>query len=494
MKHLRGRHFTILACFIAVLLWATSVAAATVTVTSTADGRGICPGPTCGAPQSCPGIRCTLRLAIEAAASGDTINFALPANSTINLNDGTLSIDNKNLTIIGPGANLLTVQRSDAPGTPAFRVFYTHISSVAISGLTIANGYATANLYGGGGFFVNGGTLTITNSIISGNKTSNTSFGGGGIFGTGSLLIRNSTIAGNSTESSGGGIWAASSLSLTNSTVAGNAAYNGNSGGGIYIGFGATAVITNSTISGNSANGGGGGIATDQAYNLTITNSTVTDNSANPGGGIQLYAGSSNPNVATARNTIIAKNKAPVGPDIIGPLISGGFNLIGDTNNSTITGRSTDILNVDAKLDSLRNNGGPTLTHALLPGSKAIDTGHSSGSNTDQRGFTRRAGNSAVPLTGGDGSDIGAYEYGAEIVQSDCLFDWAEMNYSSGLAPAGAKSAAFAPYYFRYYPQTNAYVGTSIADYHVYYLGPASGHSIFDLGTLLDWISIAGCQ
>ncbi|MGH9966445.1 MAG: hypothetical protein ACREBG_01230 [Pyrinomonadaceae bacterium] len=79
--------------------------AATLTVTSTAD--------------SGPG---TLRQAILDAVSGDTITFSLPANSTITLTSGQLLI-NKNLTINGPGANLLTVQRSTASGTPAFRIF-----------------------------------------------------------------------------------------------------------------------------------------------------------------------------------------------------------------------------------------------------------------------------------------------------------------------------------------------------------------------------------
>jgi hypothetical protein len=99
--------------------------ATTLTVNSSADSGGVCPGPTC-----------TLRTAILIAASGDTINFTagLP---TINLTSGESAI-NKNLIISGPGANVLTVQRSSASGTPTFRIF--HITdgkvNVAISGLT----------------------------------------------------------------------------------------------------------------------------------------------------------------------------------------------------------------------------------------------------------------------------------------------------------------------------------------------------------------------
>src|SRR5437868_4550965 len=53
----------------------------------------------------------SLRAAISSAQSGDQIVFSLPANSTITLTSGELLID-KSLTINGPGANLLTVQRS----------------------------------------------------------------------------------------------------------------------------------------------------------------------------------------------------------------------------------------------------------------------------------------------------------------------------------------------------------------------------------------------
>src|SRR5207244_2543834 len=71
---------------------------------------------------------------------------------------------------------------------------------------------------------------------------------------------------------------------------------------------------------------------------------------------------------------------------------------------------------IDPLLDQLRDNGGPTLTHALLSGSTAIDRGHSSGSNTDQRGFTRPVGSPPSPNpNGGDGSDIGAFEVQAPV-------------------------------------------------------------------------------
>ena len=111
--------------------------AATITVTKTSDsGAG------------------TLRQAIsdnEAAGGGNTINFSI--TGAITLTSGELLII-KDVTITGPGARLLTVQRSTASGTPNFRIFRVVPPSggsvtVSISGLTIANGFPPANSGGG---------------------------------------------------------------------------------------------------------------------------------------------------------------------------------------------------------------------------------------------------------------------------------------------------------------------------------------------------------
>lgn len=143
------------------------VRAATLTVTNTNDsGAG------------------SLRQAIIDAASGDTINFSLPASSTITLTSGELLI-NKNLTISGPGANLLPVQRSTAGGTPDFRIFNIAFGNfnVTISGLTISNGKASGDI-GGGILNQSTGTLNVTNSTISNNSATDGS--GGGIFNSSS--------------------------------------------------------------------------------------------------------------------------------------------------------------------------------------------------------------------------------------------------------------------------------------------------------------------
>jgi len=80
------------------------------------------------------------------------------------------------------------------------------------------------------------------------------------------------------------------------------------------------------------------------------------------------------------------------------------------------------------------------------------------------------------------------------LAPPDCLFNWAERNFPDWFAPAGATSNPLAQYYYRYYPQTNAYVATSSADNHVYYLGPLSNYSILDVGALSPLLSTAGCQ
>jgi hypothetical protein len=118
-----------------------------------------------------------------------------------------------------------------------------------------------------------------------------------------------------------------------------------------------------------------------------------------------------------ARNTIVANNMVNASHDVVGTLTSQGYNLIGVIDGGTITpAQSSDQIGtaaapIDPMLGPLQDNGGPTLTHALLSNSTARDKGESSGSNTDQRGFTRPVDNPAIPnAAGGDGSDIGAFE------------------------------------------------------------------------------------
>ncbi len=377
----------------------------------------------------------SLRRAIADACNGGTITFDMTPGhvvSPITLTSAELVIS-KNLTIQGPGANLLTVQRSTAIGTPIFRVFNIGSATVTISGLTIANGNTADGAAGGsnpgvnGGGIINTGTLTITNSSITGNLTgSGGSNGsgtggpggdGGGIYNSGTLTVTNSTISGNHTGrggsggatgtggkgGSGGGIANTGTLSVVNSTLNGNQAGSGGNAGSSGTGGAGgdggalnsdTGTITNCTISGNQA--GDGGTAGDTG-------------AASSGRGGGIFKGTVGP-VLNIRNSIIAGNSSPTGPDISGTVNSQDYNLIGSTSGATFTGTTThNIINPNPKLGALANNGGPTQTMLPLPGSPAINAGDPANlppdtfdldgdSDTaeplpiDQRGFARVVG------------------------------------------------------------------------------------------------------
>src|SRR5205085_6569548 len=188
-----------------------------------------------------------------------------------------------------------------------------------------------------------------------------------------------------------------------------------------------TLTITNSTLSGNSASGAGavnlgGGISNANSATLTITNSTLSGNSVsggstNQGGGICDCDGTT-----TSRNSIIAGNTASTSPDVSLTFTSQGHNFIGKKDGSSgfTNGNNGDQVGTvaspkDPKLGALANNGGPTQTYLLLPGSTAINAGDNcvfdnscapplaAALTTDQRGtgFSRKVGTTV---------DIGAVE------------------------------------------------------------------------------------
>jgi len=235
-------------------------------------------------------------------------------------------------------------------------------------------------------------TVTLTNSTVSNNS-------GSGIIGNGAVTLTNSTVSNNS----GSGITGSRAVTLTNSTVSNNL------GRGISSGRDGVTII-NSTISGNTTRGDGGGINTDGGG--TIINSTITNNTANSdangigdGGGIHNSSLSSG-NTLTIRNSIVAGNfdlGSRIHPDVSGTGIINGDanNLIGDPTgaNGTIgtgsdfTFASLGITDINQILAPLADNGGSTQTHALVPGSPALDAGNNAniptGITTDQRGATR---------------------------------------------------------------------------------------------------------
>jgi CSLREA domain-containing protein len=343
---------------------------------------------------------CTLREAITAAtndtASGpapgecaagsgdDTINFTV--TGTINLNAQQLSIASTNLTINGPGSNLLTVRR-DTGGL--YRVLFINAATVNISGLTISNGLVPAG-GGAGGGMINGGTTTLTDVVVTGNRSSGGFSGapnggnGGGIDNSGILTMNNCTVNNNFT---GDGVLAGSGT-------------NGAGGNGGGLSNSGTLTMTNCTVSGNGTGNGpfkggdGGGVystGTANLRNVTVANNTVGGGGFGPG----IINGGGSFNV---RNSIVARNGfTGTGPDITGSFQSQGNNVIGtsDAGSGFASGVNGDQVGtfaspVNPLLAPLGNYGGLTQTHALLPGSSAIDAGASdSAPAQDQRGVSR---------------------------------------------------------------------------------------------------------
>ena len=322
------------------------------------------------------------------------------------------------------------------------------ISHSAINSNTVAG-----NAVEGGGIH-NGGMMTVDDTIISDNysgvygggifnasvasitgctvERNNTTLGdGGGIVNEVTMAIHQSTIRSNRSGSfgiAGAGVFNDGDLTITETTISGNIASNGVWGGGILNRLFGAMAITNCTISGNVIGGDGGGI-----FNFgvaTIANSTITGNSATGGNGGGIANAILNPPYISSImtiDTIIAGNLSSNQPDVSGNFDSQGHNLIGNTNGSTGF-LVSDLANIDPLLGPLRNNGGPTSTHALLTGSPALDAGDTSSAPfTDQRGF---------PRIFGDIIDIGAFEFQNASSQIDALVTLVE---SFDLPPAVSK-------------------------------------------------------
>jgi hypothetical protein len=411
----------------------------------------------------------------------DTIDFSV--NGTINLTSALPDLQS-HIDVQGPGADLITVRRNVSQEFRLFTVLAG--ATVKVSGLTLTNGgggvynagtlllsesvlsdnvsgswwwgswfggpgggirnegsltviasSVSNNLAGQGGGIWNSGTLTIIDTSVSGNTADGPGpvFDGygGGIYNTGNITLKNSTVAQNESAfgcpdgfcgfgGAGGGLYNTGTMTLENSTVAHNtASYWGiANGGGIYNS--GTLTVLNSTVSSNWA-GEGAGIA-NHTGTLTVQNSMIVSNSAGAfgdGGGIWTTGFAT----LSMSNTVLANNTdGGDGPDLFGQLDSSGYNLIG--NSSGGSGYApTDVLNVDPLLGPLTDNGGPTLTHALLPGSAAIDAGD----NTDAPEWDQRG--PGYPRIVNGTIDIGSFEN--------------RLNVTGGLQPEPVNPIIFNP-------------------------------------------------
>lgn len=406
----------------------------TFTVTSSGDDIDALPGDgTCAVTGSSE--KCTLRAAVQetnALSGADTIilpagtyTFVTSSGLDEDATNGDLDIGDE-LTITGAGAGSTIIDGNGS--VTSDRVFDVGNRKVAsISGVTIRNGSDT---YGfGGGAIRNNGTLTVQDVIISANGSGgnggaisngyenpsaalvlkrviidgNGASHGGGLNNAGILTVEDSTLTNNSALA-GGGLYNLGNASLNRVTLGGN---NGQFGGGGIYNAG-TLALTNTTISSNTgttASAPGTAINntahpfTSIPGSTTVTNGTIAGNTTE--GNVAMYNDPGN--TIRVQNTIIAN---PSAANCNGTITSLGHNLENGKSCGLVS--AGDLMNTDPRLGPLLNNGGPTLTHALLQGSLAIDGGSNQACPTvDQRGVTR-------PIDGnGDGTDvcdIGSYE------------------------------------------------------------------------------------
>ncbi len=342
--------------------------ATTFTVTTIADpGDG-----TCAAAGT--GDGCTLREAIAAAnsaAGDDIIVFAAGVTGTIQLTAALPNLSS-NISLQGPGANLLTVRRNTSA---VYRIFAANNGTssgptVSISGLGIANGLGKAsgdNL--GGAIYGQNATLTVTGCMISGNQAG---FGGGidnrASGGSATLTVQGCTFSTNQSDFGGGGI-------LNESYSSGTA----------------VATVRNCTFTGNSSPAGGGGIgnfAHGGSSTLTVQNCTFSNNSNNgnpaSGGGIYNKNDANSPGFSATTGMGTTIFQAGTGPNVQNSGVTGGsasltslgYNISNDDGSTLLNGPG-DQTQIDPKLDpaGLQNNGGPLQTIALQSTSPAINAG-----------------------------------------------------------------------------------------------------------------------
>jgi len=385
LRHLDTRRWIVAAAFVALAAglviipatWSRALGA-TFTVDTTADpAAGSCSGGT-GSLRQC--------LAAAAAVAGaDTVAFSVNGVFTLSLGPLVVASD-VIITGNGPAKTIIDGNHADRA------VFIADPSIVTISGATIRNGTSTQNSGdgGSGAGVLNLGTLTLSNVAVRGNSAVGSLAAnppnpvavanGGGVFNAGNMTISDSTISGNTAT-------ATSTGSGSNAQAL---------GGGIFtIGRGTT-TLTNVTISGNQAHASaeatteqGGGIFVGNAG--SATNVTVTDNTA------AVSSGVDEPGTLPFTKSIVALNHG--GTNCLH--ISGGTGFDLDNDGSCFAG-PTD-LHANPLLGPLAANNGPTQTHALLPGSPAIDAVASGcpPPTEDQRSISRPQGTAC---------DIGAFE------------------------------------------------------------------------------------
>ncbi len=370
------------------------------------------------------------------AGNGSSDKIVIPAG-TFNVATTSPIIVKRTVQIVGASQATTILQCSrdegqDASGDHLFTIVADGAlasgQTVTISNLTLKGGGTTGRVSGVGNINTAGPvmTLTVSNVRVTGFKLAGIIGGSGSTNISGSLINRNNVPLDNDTS---GGIQNSATMTITGTTIDSNDGINGggigNFGSGFLTIYGstvsnnyaegwgggaiyntATVIIGHSTISGNLADGSGGGIYAGSGAYVYVAFGTVANNSGNGGGGVYI-----DPSAAVQLvDTIVANNTDSAGgaaPDVSGDLQSSTFDLI--RNPSGVWGGSNIIYGVDPLLGPLTTVDSTPATHALLPGSPAIDSGILESTyfqfNLDERGFPRP--------TDGNGDNVTAYDMGA---------------------------------------------------------------------------------
>jgi hypothetical protein len=391
----------------------------------------------------------TLRNAVALASSGDLITLKQLACNDIVLTSGQIVVPQASLTLVGN-------RKVTVDGNRNGRVFlHSGTGTLRLESLSVANGVEPGTFVFGGCIY-SWGRVELFHARVH-HCTAQRRGGlepeayGGGIAAA-SVLVLHSKVYSNVAElfGKGGGIYSWGAVRIHQSQLYDNRAYEGgavaserepvsvsysriernhaDSRGGAIAAWG-DATINKTTIAGNRSNGQCGALCLFGRRNL-ILDSTLSSNSA-----LYLSVGQmtgdatianstiafnreeyTNPNYCSGamfamhlhlENSILAKNTcaAGAGTDIAG---EAGFSTVVGANN--IVGRTSlalpsDTIRADPRLAPLADNGGPTPTHAPLPGSPAIDAGN----NVFERLYDQRG--PGYPRTRGPAPDIGAVEY-----------------------------------------------------------------------------------
>ena len=406
----------------------------------------------------------SLRYAVSVAPDGDVIDMRGLTCSKITLTTGAIQVTQQDLYIFGSGQDNLTVTGkygienieqdrifnhtgSGTLGLQDMTISYGSIAkqtkggcvysagSVALGGATVTNCFIS-NSYGkGGGVYANR-SLEIISSTISSNdinapSTVATAAAGGGAYTNGYLLMTESTIDSNVIGGNGciyrqcfgGGLASLGNAKIYYSTISHNSASFAGGMGVVNPYLGSNVLLHQTTISGNTSTAAVAGMYIN-AGTIDLQASTVAFNIAHDSfQGVAYYAsglsiGSSRaPATVSMTNMLISNNAYNFAIESdFGALplqtvtITGSNNFIRESLSSVPSGT---ISNVCPWLGPLRDNGGPTKTHALLSHSPAIDAGkNESALKYDQRVYT-------FNRVSGASEDIGAYE----VQQGDIIFN-----------------------------------------------------------------------